>query len=58
MQKMLNGLFLAMDDISLERWIEVTWITEYFEEATDSLLRFILSFMLDIYGEMRFVKIS
>lgn len=57
-QKMLDGLFLAMNDISLERWVEVAWIPEHFEEATDSLLCFVLSFMLDIYGEMRFVKIS
>lgn len=48
-QKMLNGLLLTMHDISLEGWVEVTWVAKDLEEAADSLLGFVLSFALDIY---------
>jgi len=48
MQKMLDSLFLSMDDIPLERWVEVTWVAEHLKETADSLLGFVLGFALDI----------
>ena len=57
-QKMLDGLLLTMDDISLEGWIKVTWVSENFKEPTDSFLCFILGFTLDINLKMCRLEMS
>jgi hypothetical protein len=47
-----------MNDISLEVRVEVRWIAEDLEESTDSLLCFILSFLLDIYALMLIIQVA
>lgn len=46
--KMLNSLLLSVDNIPLERWVVVTWVSQHLEVAADSLLSFILGLSLDI----------
>lgn len=55
---MLDSLFLSVDNISLERWIEITWVAKDLEVTTDSFLSFILSFSLDIDRLMLGIKMS
>lgn len=55
---MLDSLFLSVDNISLERWIEITWVAKDFEVTTDSFLSFVLSFSLDIDRLMLDIKMS
>jgi hypothetical protein len=55
---MLDSLFLSVDNISLERWIEITWVSEDLEVTTDSFLSFVLSFSLDIDRLMLGIKMS
>ena len=47
-----------MYQISLEGGIEVGWITQNLEEATDSFLGFILCLPLDVYWEMGLVEVT
>ena len=55
---MLDSLFLSVDNISLERWIEITWVAKDLEVTTDSFLSFVLSFSLDIDRLMFDIKMS
>ena len=55
---MLDSLFLSVDNISLERWIEITWVAKDLEVTTDSFLSFVLSFSLDIDRLMLDIKMS
>jgi hypothetical protein len=55
---MLDSLFLSVDDISLERWIEITWISKDLEVTTDSFLSFVLGFSLDIDRLMLDIKMA
>ena len=55
---MLDSLFLSVDNISLERWIEITWVSEDLEVTTDSFLSFVLSFSLDIDRLMLGIKMT
>ena len=55
---MLDSLFLSVDNISLERWIEITWVAKDLEVTTDSFLSFDLSFSLDINRLMFGIKMS
>jgi hypothetical protein len=48
MQQMLHGLLLTMNNISLERWIEIAGIAKDFKESADSLLGLVLSLTLNI----------
>ena len=45
-----------MYNFSLIIWWEITWISQYLKEPTDSLLSFILSLSLDIYIKVILVK--
>lgn len=57
-QQMLNGLLLSVDYIPLERWVEITGVSEHLDEATDPLLGLILSFALDIDRQVLLVELS
>ena len=57
-QQMLNGLLLSVDYIPLERWVEITGVPKHLDEATDPLLRLILSFALNIDRQVLLVKLS
>ena len=55
---MLDRPFLSVDNISLERWIEITWIPKDLEVTADSFLSFVLSFSLDIDRLMLGIEMS
>ena len=55
---MLNGLFLSVNNVALESWIEVTWIAQDFQEAANTVLRLVLSLSLDVDREMRVVEVA
>lgn len=55
---MLNGLFLTMDHISLERWVEITWVSEHFQISANSLLSLILGLSLNINILMFDIKVT
>lgn len=57
-KNVLNGSFFTMNQVSLERGVEVSRVTKNFEETANSLLGFILGFPLDIYREMGIVKVA
>lgn len=57
-QQMLNSLFLSVNNIPLERWVEITGVSKHLDEATDSLLGLILSFALNINRQVRLVELS
>ena len=44
----LNSLFLTMDHLSLEVGVEVSWVSQDFEVAADSILSLILGLTLNV----------
>ena len=55
---MLDSLLLSMDDISLEAWVVVTWVSKNLKVATDSLLGLVLGLTLDIHRLMLRVEMA
>ena len=55
---MLDGLLFSVHHISLECWIEVTWVTKHLQVTADSFLSFVLSLPLDVNVLMFCVKVT
>jgi hypothetical protein len=57
-KQVLNGSLFTMNQLTLERGIEVSRIAKHLEETTDSLLSLILSLSLDVDCEMGLIEVS
>ena len=57
-QQVLNGSLLTMHNFALERWVEVSWVSQDFEETTNALLSLILGFSLDINTQVLLVEMA
>ena len=54
----MAGFFLSMNNISAVVWVEVTWVTENFQESTDTLLSLLLSLLLHVYSLVLLVQVG
>ena len=54
----MAGFFLSMNNISAVVWVKVTWVTENFQESTDTLLSLLLSLLLHVYSLVLLVQVG
>ena len=55
---MLDSFLFSVDNISLERWIEITWVSQNLEVTADSILSLILGLSLDVNWLMLGIKMT
>ena len=55
---MLDSFLFSVNNISLERWIEITWVSQNLEVTADSILSLILGLSLDVNRLMLGIKMT
>ena len=55
---MLDSFLFSVNNISLERWIEITWVSQNLEVTADSILSLILGLSLDVNWLMLGIKMT